>query len=354
MNSPYLNKPQKSFWRTGVAIRNANTLECVYQPKFPINKESRVVSLGSCFAQHIARNMISRGWNVVDKEPPPPGLSKELSNKFGFELFSARVGNIYVMKQLLQLYEEAFGLWKPLNSVWEKDGRYYDAFRPSVEPNGLATFEEVIMHRNKHLNLLRKMFIDADVLVFTLGLTEGWVHKDSGEVYATAPGTIAGVYSSDLHIFKNFKGHEIYADFVKFMNYMKKLNPDIKFLLTVSPVPLTATATDNHILVAANYSKSVLRAVAGELSMEFDCVDYFPSYDILTSVLGGAKFYKDNLRTVTPEGVQLAMDTFFNAHGESTTNGSFLKDDNGAEKISPIDSDELEFCDDLLLEVFNK
>jgi hypothetical protein len=354
MSSPYLKNTEKSFWRTGVANKKANTLEYVYQPKFSITKKHRIVSLGSCFAQHIARNMRNRGWTVIDKEPAPPGLSKDLANNYGFELFSARVGNIYYMRQLLQLYEEAFGLWKPVDAVWEKNGKYYDAFRPSVEPYGLAAAQEVILHRNKHLISLRKMFIEADVIVFTLGLTEGWIHKVSEEVYATAPGTIAGVYNPDLYSFKNFRFNEIYDDFIKFMNYMKKLNSNIKFLLTVSPVPLTATATDNHILVAANYSKSVLRAVAGELSTEFDCVDYFPSYDILTSVLGGAKFYKDNLRTVTHDGIQLAMDTFFSAHCHNFSDGCQLQDNYVEDKMNFNDSAENEFCDDLLLEAFSK
>ncbi|WP_339375331.1 hypothetical protein [Paracoccus yeei] len=34
-------------------------------------------------------------------------------------------------------------------------------------------------------------------------------------------------------------------------------------LLTVSPVPLAATTTDNQVLVPTTYSKSVLRSVAG-------------------------------------------------------------------------------------------
>ena len=39
--------------------------------------------------------------------------------------------------------------------------------------------------------------------------------------------------------------------------------PKLRILLTVSPVPLTATAGDDHVLLATTYSKSVLRAGRG-------------------------------------------------------------------------------------------
>ncbi len=52
--------------------------------------------------------------------------------------------------------------------------------------------------------------------------------------------------------------------------------------MTTSPVVLARTFTDKDIIVANNHSKSVLRAVAGEVSDECARVDYFPSYEIAT------------------------------------------------------------------------
>lgn len=352
MQSPYQNRPRKSFWKTGVASKSIKTLENIYRPKITISRDDNVITLGSCFAQHIARNMRAKNYTVVDTEPSPPGLYGLEANKFGYELFSARVGNIYVMRQLLQLYEEAHGIRTPHEIVWEKNGRYYDAMRPSVEPFGLESPESVVKHREKHLSSLRKMFKQADVVIFTLGLTEGWVHKATGDVYPTAPGTIAGKYDENEYEFKNFTFLEIYNDFIRFMNYMKSENENIKFLLTVSPVPLTATATDDHVLVATSYSKSVLRSVAGQLSKEHDFIDYFPSYDIITSTLAGRDLYQPNLRSVTPEGVQTAMNTFFVANGEQDS--SFVPENVSTETRSKFEDSDDEFCEDVLLEAFGK
>lgn len=351
MRSPYENKSSRSFWKSAVASRNISNIGRIYDPKFFVSKQQKVVTLGSCFAQHIAKNMKAKGYLVVDTEPSPPGLIENEAKRYGYDLFSARTGNIYVMRQLLQLYEEAHGMWKPIEPVWEKNGRFYDAMRPSVEPSGLDSPGCVIKHREKHLQCLMEMFSQCDVFIFTLGLTESWVSKKSGEVYPTAPGTVAGEFDEDKYEFKNFTFQEIYSDFLKFLDYLKSSNPEIKVLLTVSPVPLTATATDDHVMVATAYSKSVLRAVAGQLEKDFECVDYFPSYDIITSALSAGKLYQSNLRSVTQEGVAIAMSSFFSANGDSFDMDCLLQDKKN-ELIS--DMEDSEFCDDVLLEVFGK
>jgi hypothetical protein len=141
------------------------------------------------------------------------------------------------------------------------------------------------------------------------------VHRASGTVYPTAPGTVAGSYDPELHAFKNFDFQEVYDDFLAFRALLKEINPNVRFLLTVSPVPLTATAADTHVLQATVYSKSVLRAVAGKLYARFDDIDYFPSYEIIGTPFTRRNFYEDNLREVSEEGVALAMRTFFEEHG---------------------------------------
>ena len=73
-------------------------------------------------------------------------------------------------------------------------------------------------------------------------------------------------------------------------------------LLTVSPVPLTATASGSHVLVSSTYSKSVLRAVAGDLCSECKHIDYFPSYEIITNPRLHSSAFANNLRSVR-EGV---------------------------------------------------
>lgn len=342
MKSPYQGLPPERFWKTGVEQQSPFSIDAFYQKKF--NLTGSIATAGSCFAQHIATHMRARGYSVLDAEPPPPRMTPETARQFGYMLYSARYGNVYLVRQLLQLAKEAFNLFTPECTVWEKNGRYFDALRPSVEPNGLSSPEEVQAHRSAHLNAVRDLLSTADVLVFTMGLTEGWVHKSSGTVYPTAPGTIAGNFDPEVFEFKNFRFREILEDFESFMNLVKSVNPGIKYLLTVSPVPLTATATQEHILPATIYSKSTLRSVAGELAATHENVDYFPSYELIASHFSRGMFYSPNLRSVEQIGVESVMRIFFSEHQLEASISTQIS--------SPsLDEDDL-ICEEALLDAF--
>ncbi|MEP1522006.1 GSCFA domain-containing protein [Ascidiaceihabitans sp.] len=315
MPSPYANLPSRAYWRSAVGERASLDPGDVFQPKFPITKEMKVTTAGSCFAQHVGRALRGAGFNVQDAERLPPVVSDAVATRFGYRLYSARYGNIYTMRQLLQLNDETKGTATPALPVWEKDGRFFDAQRPSVEPEGLASEADVMTHRASHLKHVRATFRNSDLFVFTFGLTEAWVHKETGTVYPTAPGTIAGAFDPDVFEFKNFSYSEIRSDFLTFRKKMMAANPDMKFLITVSPVPLTATASGRHVEVASSYSKSTLVAVCGALREEFDNVDYFPSYEIITSQNARGAYYASNKREVSSQGVATAMGVFLKSHG---------------------------------------
>ena len=321
MNSPYEGLPSRAFWRTGVAEQTPETVRDLYIRKFEIPPTARVATGGSCFAQHIAREMRARGYPVIDVEPPPAGLDPAVAKAHGYLLYSARYGNIYTARQLLQLIQEARGQFEPQDWIWERGGRFFDALRPGVEPAGLDSADEVRAHRAQHLAAIRRMLRTTDVFVFTLGLTETWVDKASGTVFPTAPGTIAGHFDPDRHAFLNLGFGDTFGDMVRVRRMLKKINPAMRFLLTVSPVPLTATASDAHVLAATVYSKSVLRAVAGEMQARFEDVDYFPSYEIIASHFSRGAFFEDNLRSVADAGVQTVMRCFFSQHGTAAAAG---------------------------------
>ena len=286
----------------------------IYRRKFAVSSDDRIATAGSCFAQHIARRLRGNKYNVIDEEPPPPGLTEQQASSFGYGLYSARYGNIYTVRQLLQLAQESLGLFDPAKLVWEKNGRYFDSLRPSVEPNGLDDPDMVLEHRKQHLRAVRRVLEKATLFVFTFGLTEAWEDKDTRTVYPTAPGTIAGSFDPAEIEFKNFSYAEVLADFQAFFQIMQGFNKDVRFLLTVSPVPLTATATNDHVLSATTYSKSVLRAVAGYLANNNPNIDYFPSYEIIAGLPARGFFYESNLRNISPSGVDVVMRCFFDQH----------------------------------------
>lgn len=311
MTNPYKSQPPKAFWRPAVAERHYADLADLWEP-LSLRKHHKVATAGSCFAQHIGNNLARRGANFMDMEPAPPLFETEAeARRWGFGVFSCRYGNIYTTRQLIQLFDEAFGERKPAEIVWEKDGRFFDALRPGIDPVGQDSAETVLALRERHLAKVREMFETLDLFVFTLGLTEGWESLEDGTMFPMAPGTVAGSHDPKKYRFHNLRHAEILADMKGVRERLRAINSGARTLLTVSPVPLTATATDNHVLPAAVYSKSVLRGVAGEMAEDFEDVTYFPSYEIIASHPSGGMFFNPDQRTVNPFGVDYVMTHFF-------------------------------------------
>lgn len=354
MASPYEGLPPRAYWRSGVAERAPLDPGELYAPRFPITRKTRVMTAGSCFAQHVGRALCGAGFKVIDAEPVPEAMPEAVAQRFGYRLFSARYANIYTARQLLQLLREVEDGAAPAEPVWERDGRYFDSQRPSVEPEGLDSAELVLSHRAGHLAAVRSAVRSADLFVFTFGLTEAWLHRESGTIFPTAPGTIAGRFDPERYVFHNFDALEVLADFEAFRERMKAINPEIRFLVTVSPVPLTATASGQHVEVATAYSKAVLRAVCGMLVARHADVDYFPSYEVITSQSARGIYYQANQRSVTPTGVAAAMRLFLGAHGvgeKPSKERDALREARRAKRAKRAEAAD-EVCEEALLEAF--
>jgi hypothetical protein len=307
---PYRDLDDRNYWNKTVSPRNALDIDNWYTKKFPINGLS-ISTAGSCFAQHIGRELRDKGYEYVDVEPAPDFLRAENHHDYGYGIYSARFGNIYTSRQLLQLVQRSGQLFEPKDSVWEKDGGYVDAFRPTIEPDPFERVEDVLESRQSHLAAIERMFKLSNVFIFTMGLTEAWMSNDDGAVYPVAPGVSGGTYDATRYAFKNLSYPEILEDMEEFIRLVRGLNDKLKIILTVSPVPLMATASSNNVVVASSYSKSVLRSVAGYLSEKYDFLDYFPSYEIVGSHIMRGQFFNPDGRTVSPYGVSHVMKQFF-------------------------------------------
>lgn len=309
--NPYQSLPPRAFWKAAVASRAARDIAELWDPKRNYLPGEPIATFGSCFAQHFSRALTAQGYSWLDAEPAPGHLAAEAAREHGYGIFTARTGNIYTAAGLRQWLEWAVGAAQAPGETWEKDGRHFDPFRPAIEPQGFASREALLESRDATLAALRRAIRDAEHFVMTLGLTEAWLNRQAGYAYAMCPGTVAGEFDEARHVFRNCGHAEVLADMRAALSILRRENPRLNVLLTVSPVPLTASASGKHVLTATTYSKSVLRAVAGELADAEPWVDYFPSYEIITGAPFRAGFYADNLRSIRPEGVEFVMRSFF-------------------------------------------
>lgn len=310
--NPYSDLGDHQFWRRSISQVERSEIDPVVNPRFLIDPQAKVATAGSCFAQHIARQLSQIGFNYLVTEDGDDLPNQERRDR-QFGVYSARFGNIYTTAQLRQLFEEAFGTRVPAERVWQRaDGAFVDPYRQQVEPAGFASPEALLADRATHLEAVRRMFCECDILIFTLGLTEGWRSRVDGSVFPLAPGVAAGAFDPEAHEFVNFGVDQVHADLRAFLLALREVNPGAKILLTVSPVPLIATYEPRSVLCSTVYSKSVLRVAAEMARAEFSHVDYFPSFEIVTGNHAQGAYFNEDLREVNALGVSHVMRCFRN------------------------------------------
>jgi hypothetical protein len=308
--NPYKDLKDYQFWRKAVSRISKHEFDPIVNPGFQISKDDKIGTAGSCFAQHIAKKLAVSGFNYLVTEQGSELDKKERVRK-NYGVFSARYGNLYTTRQLLQLIEEVLGSRVPQDIIWRRrDGKFVDALRPTIDPDGFEAQEDVVSSRRDHIKSVEILIKDMDVFVFTLGLTEAWVSKLDGTVYPLAPGVSAGTFDDNMYEFVNFTAFDVSEDLRKALLLLKEINPTLKVLLTVSPVPLIATYEPRHVLVSTSYSKASLLVAAHQVAKELKWIEYFPSYEIITGNYASSTYFEDDLREVNAVGVAHVMRLF--------------------------------------------
>jgi hypothetical protein len=275
-----------------------------------IGPSTKIVSAGSCFAAALSGYLQQAGFNYLLTEPPPPWLSQAQAQAFHYGIYSARYGHIYTSLQFLQLIQRAWGHFQPTDDCWRlnENDAWVDSFRPGIQPGGFSSPAEMRSDRELHFAAVREALSQAEVMIFTLGLTECWLSRLDGAVYPVCPGRRFGRFEAEQYHFHNLSPTEVETQMSQAIECLQQFNPGLKWILTLSPVPLAVTYTSQHILSATAYSKAVLRTAIENLCQRFDQVRYFPAYEWVMHDRAGA--FGEDGRSVKSECVAEIMQRF--------------------------------------------
>jgi hypothetical protein len=303
-DNPYLHLPDRSFWSRAVSAQwSPRDLPQSAEPLLRAN--DRIISAGSCFAANMVPFLEAKGFSYIRTER----MLDDSQDRFGYGRYSAAYGNIYTARQFSQLIQRVNGKFKPVEDRWIGDRSIVDPFRPGL-PYPAESEAEYDLLTLGHLERVGEAIVAADVLFFTLGLTEAWASSEDGAVFPACPGTVAGTFEPSRHIFKNFTVSEVVDDLGEAVAELRAINRNIRVVLTVSPVPLVATATGRHVLVASTFSKSVLRVACEQVVDSLADVTYFPAFELATGPQAPDYFSSDR-RNVTEEGVRAVAEALF-------------------------------------------
>lgn len=126
---------------------------------------------------------------------------------------------------------------------------------------------------------------DAGWLIITYGTAWVYTRNDTGEIVANCHKLPAALFTKSL-----MSVQEVVNSFTRFFDDLKRFNPGVRVILTVSPVRhLRDTMELNSV------SKAVLRLACHEIAANFEEVEYFPAFEIMMDDLRDYRFYKSDL-----------------------------------------------------------
>lgn len=226
-----------------------------WMPKKPfIKRDQLVTSFGSCFATHVTTFLDDHGFNVSLKDA-------KVENSYVIR-FGEGLANSFAVRQQL---EWGFG---------ERD--FDDALWFGAHKEVAAPDPEV---RAQTADLLNR----TDVFIITLGVSEIWYDKQSGEVaWRAIPEQI---FNEDRHGFRVSTVEENRDNLKAIRDIILRHRPDARIIFTLSPVPLMATFRDVSCVSASSVSKAVLRVAIDEFMRSLpeaqDDTYYYPSYEAI-------------------------------------------------------------------------
>lgn len=236
-----------------------------------VAKDTPIGSAGSCFAMEIAHRLQDEGYNYVITEPH---TLCDNSGK-GYPDASAAWGIIFNIPSLRQLVEKAFGIRKLPKLLWQAGpADFRDPFREDII---FSSPDEYNRKHQSHLDACREALTKCKVFVATFGLNEVWELKSDRSVFSRAPWGI----SPSLVRRRILTVEENVSELQRMLDVWRTFNPDLKLIVTVSPVPLHATfrGDKTHVVVANSHAKAVLRVAAEEFVSRNRDVYLFPSFE---------------------------------------------------------------------------
>ena len=260
--------------------KTANRLEpeCwpALRPSFRFSRNDAIFAIGSCFARNIEAHLAMFGFNV-------PAVTFRKEHVGAAEILGPGSINRFTPPSIYQELSWTRAIMDRDDTVCMGDieGFLYDLGDGKVVDlhfRGGAGFGVTPGEALTRRQLLHRLFRDAftcDVIVITLGLIECWRDTERNHYVEFSPGLHRGRHP---FVFEQLDYEKCRA-FVQQSIDLINRDSRKRILITTSPIPLNRTFTEDDVIVANTYSKSVLRAVSQVVANRNDGVDYFPSYE---------------------------------------------------------------------------
>jgi hypothetical protein len=255
-------------FRTELILKSAEHKISLYQP---------IITLGSCFADNIGQKLSVTKFSVS-------------ANPFGTIYNPVSIHKLILQSVYNQLpLEHTYLSNQDISLNYDFHSEFAAPSKSLLEPK----IKDTLGHTHHFLRKSKFLFI-------TYGTSLVYERLDTGEVVANCHKQSSQQFKKNL-----LSQKKILESFDETYKVLKNFNPEIRIILTVSPV--------RHIkdtLELNSVSKSILRLTCHTLTELYNDVEYFPAYEILLDDLRDYRFYSSDLIHPTPDAIDYIWKKF--------------------------------------------
>ena len=241
---------------------NLQTKITIVAPDFSIDYNSKLMMLGSCFAENIGSKF---SYYKFDVDVNPCGI----------------IYNPLSVANVLRLIMEGKRFEKnDLRKVGEKwVSLYHHGAFSSTDP------DECLSRINGRLEKAAEELCSLDLLVITWGTA--WVYKHVRENMI-----VSNCHKIPAQEFERSRlsVENIVEEYVELIERLREINPGLRILFTVSPIRHWKDGAHGNQL-----SKATLLLAIDQLREKLEYVYYFPAYEIVLDELRDYRFYADDM-----------------------------------------------------------
>lgn len=242
-----------------------------------ISHHQSLLLMGSCFAQSIGEKLAGAKFCTT-------------VNPFGVLYNPSSIKKALERMLSGRMYDEC--------DLFEYQGRWH-----SFEYHSSFSFEtkeKTLKNMNEQLSVVAESVKNTDFLLFTFGTA--WVYRlqESGEVVSNCHKLPAKMF-----IRLRLNVEEIVHDYKELITTLRKINPKVKVIFTVSPIRHWKDGANEN-----NLSKAVLLLSVEALCKELEAVYYFPSYEIVLDELRDYRFFAEDMFHPSSQAIDYVWERF--------------------------------------------
>jgi len=232
----------------------------------PIDYNSKLISIGSCFAENMAEKFDYFKF-------------QNLTNPFGI-IFNS----VSIEKIIERTVQEN---WFTEKDVFFHNERWH-CFEVHSDLSN-SDREELLETLNKAISETNKKLKEATHIIITYGTS--WIYRNiqSEEIVANCHKVPQKQFSKEL-----LSVDDIHKSIQNTIDLIQTINPNINFIFTISPVRhIKDGFTENQL--SKSHLFTALDQVFKNHNSQFTIYNYFPSYEIMMDELRDYRFYSEDM-----------------------------------------------------------